>query len=44
MDFEQIEYAVEDSILTITLNRPDRLNAWTETMRAELVQAFDQAD
>src|SRR3954451_15055658 len=44
MDFEQIEYAVEDRILTITLNRPDRLNAWTETMRAELIQAFDQAD
>jgi enoyl-CoA hydratase/carnithine racemase len=44
MDFEQIEYAVEDGILTLTLNRPDRLNAWTEHMRAELVQAFDQAD
>src|SRR3954451_21570073 len=44
MDFEQIEYAVEDSILTLSLNRPDRLNACTETMRAELVQALDQAD
>src|SRR5919201_4760096 len=44
MDFQQIEYAVDDQILTITLNRPDRLNAWTERMRAELMQAFDQAD
>jgi enoyl-CoA hydratase/carnithine racemase len=44
MDFEQIECAVEEGILTITLNRPDRLNAWTEQMRAELMQAFDQAD
>ena len=44
MDFEQIEYAVEDGILTITLSRPDRLNAWTEKMRTELIQAFDQAD
>ncbi|MFN2617599.1 MAG: crotonase/enoyl-CoA hydratase family protein [Thermoleophilaceae bacterium] len=44
MDFEQIEYAVDEGILTITLNRPDRLNAWTETMRAELMEAFDRAD
>ena len=44
MDFQQIEYTVDDKILTITLNRPDRLNAFTEQMRAELVQAFDQAD
>jgi enoyl-CoA hydratase/carnithine racemase len=44
MDFQQIEYGVEDHILTITLNRPDRLNAWTEQMQSELIQAFDQAD
>src|ERR671936_2486591 len=44
MDFQQIEYAVDDQILTITLNRPDRLNAFTEQMRAELMQALDQAD
>ena len=29
MDFEQITTAVDDGVLTITLNRPDRLNAWT---------------
>jgi enoyl-CoA hydratase/carnithine racemase len=31
-------------VLTITLNRPDRLNAWTETMGRELIEAFDRAD
>jgi enoyl-CoA hydratase/carnithine racemase len=30
--------------MTITLNRPDRLNAWTETMARELIEAFDRAD
>lgn len=44
MDFEQIIVDVEDGIQTITLNRPDRLNAWTPTMYAELVEAFDRAD
>jgi enoyl-CoA hydratase/carnithine racemase len=36
MDFEQITIEVADSILTITLNRPDRLNAWTAQMGSEL--------
>src|SRR4051812_15117365 len=44
MDFEQIRYEVEDHVLTITLNRPDRLNAWTQTMQHELLDAFDRAD
>ena len=44
MDFEQIRYEVEDNVLTITLNRPDRLNAWTRTMQNELLEAFDRAD
>lgn len=39
-----ISVAVEDKILTITLNRPDRLNAFTNVMRDELIAAFDQAD
>jgi enoyl-CoA hydratase/carnithine racemase len=43
-DFEQITTDVSDRVLTITLNRPDRLNAWTQTMAGELMAAFDQAD
>ncbi len=44
MTFEQIDTELADHILTITLNRPDRLNAWTPTMGRELIAAFDQAD
>ena len=33
-----------DNVLTITLNRPDKLNAFTGTMQAELIDAFDRAD
>jgi enoyl-CoA hydratase/carnithine racemase len=44
MDFEQIITETSEGVLTITLNRPDRLNAWTATMGSELIQAFDQAD
>src|SRR5271166_5090902 len=44
MQREQIIEDLEDGILTITLNRPDRLNAWTETMAKELISAFDLAD
>jgi enoyl-CoA hydratase/carnithine racemase len=42
--FEQITTELSDGILTITLNRPERLNAWTATMGRELIEAFDQAD
>jgi enoyl-CoA hydratase/carnithine racemase len=42
--FEQISTALADRILTITLNRPERLNAWTGTMGRELIEAFDRAD
>jgi len=44
MEFEQIRVEVADRVLTITLNRPDRLNAWTRTMGRELIEAFDRAD
>jgi len=44
MSYEEIRYAVEDSVLTITLDRPDRLNAFTTRMLHELIDAFDQAD
>jgi len=44
MEFEQITTELTDHVLTITLNRPDRLNAWTQTMFGELLEAFDRAD
>jgi enoyl-CoA hydratase/carnithine racemase len=44
MEFEQILTEVDDGILTITLNRPERLNAWTPTMAEELIGALDRAD
>jgi enoyl-CoA hydratase/carnithine racemase len=44
LDFEQIRYEVADGVLTITLDRPDRLNAFTETMMNELIAAFDASD
>jgi enoyl-CoA hydratase/carnithine racemase len=43
-DFEQIKSELADGVLTITLNRPERLNAWTATMGRELIEAFDRAD
>ncbi len=43
-DFEQITAEVADSVMTITLNRPERLNAWTAQMGGELIEAFDRAD
>jgi enoyl-CoA hydratase/carnithine racemase len=42
--FEQITTDLADRVLTITLNRPERLNAWTSTMARELIEAFDRAD
>jgi enoyl-CoA hydratase/carnithine racemase len=44
MASEQILTDVSERILTITLNRPERLNAWTPTMASELIEAFDRAD
>lgn len=44
MNYTQILYAVEDGVLTLTLNRPDKLNAFTHTMLRELIDAFDRAD
>lgn len=44
MAYENILYEVSDQIATITLNRPDYLNAISQAMEAELHQALDQAD
>jgi enoyl-CoA hydratase/carnithine racemase len=42
--YEQILYEVNDPIATVTLNRPDRLNAWTDRMGAEVKHALAQAE
>ena len=44
MTYDTLLYEVSDHILTLTLNRPDRLNAFTGTMMEELIAAFDRAD
>ena len=43
MKFETILYEIENKILTITLNRPEKLNAFTGQMMDDLIKAFDQA-
>jgi len=42
--FGTLLYDVAEGVATVTLNRPDRLNAVTTTVIEELVQAFDRAD
>ena len=44
MNFTQIRYEVKNAIALVTLNRPERLNAWTKTMMEELMRAADMAD
>ncbi len=44
MSYQDILYDVEDGILTITLNRPDKLNAFTGVMLTEIIDAMDRAD
>ena len=42
--YTQIRYEVAAGIATITLERPDKLNAFTGTMMSELIAAFDEVD
>src|SRR5215471_1703024 len=44
MPFSEIRTEVADGICTITLHRPEKLNAFTATMMQELIEAFDQTD
>ena len=44
MRYEQILSERRDGVLLLTLNRPDRLNAWTPRMSAELSHAIEAAD
>lgn len=44
MTYETILYETDGPVLTVTLNRPDKLNAYTGTMGAELEDAFVRAD
>ena len=44
MSYKDLLYGVEDKIATVTLNRPERMNALTPGLMKELHSAFDEAD
>ncbi len=44
MNFEQIVYRLEDGVAWVTLNRPERLNAWTSVMECEVRTAMQKAE
>ncbi|GAA1839904.1 crotonase/enoyl-CoA hydratase family protein [Actinomadura bangladeshensis] len=44
MPYREIEYEVRDGIATVTLNRPQKMNAYTFTMRNEMLDVFDRID
>jgi enoyl-CoA hydratase/carnithine racemase len=44
MEYSEILYEVTDSVATITLHRPERMNAFTGTMMREVIDAFDRVD
>jgi enoyl-CoA hydratase/carnithine racemase len=44
MDYEQISVRREDEVALLTLQRPERLNAWTPRMSVELAHAIEAAN
>ncbi len=44
MSYSTIRYDVDEGIATLTLNRPEKLNAFTHEMLNEMIDAFDRAD
>jgi enoyl-CoA hydratase/carnithine racemase len=44
MDYEQITCEIDGPLMIVTLNRPDKLNAYTGQMGAEITDAFERAD
>ena len=44
MGYNTIKYDVEDAILTLTIHRPQKMNAFTNEMLKEMIDAFDRAD
>ncbi len=44
MDYTQIAFDVTDRVATITMDRPEQLNAFTGTMMNEMIDAFDRTD
>ena len=44
MAYEELIYEVSEQIATITLNRPDKLNSFTNRMLKEIIAAFDESD
>ena len=44
MQYETIAYDVAGRILTLTLDRPEKLNAFNDQMKDEMIDAFDRAD
>ncbi|MCU1454218.1 MAG: Enoyl-CoA hydratase/isomerase [Acidimicrobiales bacterium] len=44
MQYDEIVYEIEDRVLTITLDRPDQLNALTYRMHLEIIDALERAD
>ena len=43
MGYEHILYEVRDRVATVTLNRPEKLNAWTGVMGREVREAMERA-